>query len=574
MGYVEDLKDKEVETFAKKIAKKKAEEHAELLFEEDFSILHFSCKFKDGFDLLKNVNKLIKTMKNWKKDVDKSISKMYKDIKKKISSDKSIEKKKKKELLKGMKKICKEATKEEEEKIKKIKKIRNNLRLRLFNFWIYIITAALAFGYGAILYQKNNIANIIVYPIYGLTILGFITLQVIYTLKYLKAIKADKRGIISYCVKRAYSTLLVVWWYLTLLVIINDWSVKISTYTFAATFIFYIVFMVYDLFLSSSFFDEIESSLSLIAAIIIGIVSFTDVIESQHYISQIAGISMLCACFLLTIIILKKFLIDKPNIGNILEVLYVAMITVVTIGLTMASIYKIFWIEPLEGQVVENTLFSAIIGVYAAMLGGGITLVGVAWTIKDGNDKRQKELERIENERKEEERKKNIPYIKVVKGIESLNFVCLQSIYTLDFDKESDIEKLNNDVFYLVNIPNFLIKNVSNSLIVLKGIILCDRYYDLEQDVLIEPNITCQVQTTKNWSISFEKLVDKIQLIVCDVIGNKYKIDCNITHIIKHNGMPITVTHKSGKEYTGFEYSYIIETVSLPELIIVENTNE
>ena len=29
-----------------------------------------------------------------------------------------------------------------------------------------------------------------------------------------------------------------------------------------------------------------------------------------------------------------------------------------------------------------------------------------------------------------------------------------------------------------------------------------------------------------------------------------------------------------GKEYTGFEYSYIIETVSLPELIIVEKTNE
>lgn len=224
--------------------------------------------------------------------------------------------------------------------------------------------------------------------------------------------------------------------------------------------------------------------------------------------------------------------------------------------------------------ITDQTLQEILTTIFAAVIGGAITLGGVAWTIKDGNEKRQKELERIENERKEEERKKNIPYIKVVKGIESLNFVRPQRLYTLDFEKESDIAKLNNNIFYLVNIPNFPVKNISNSLIIFKGLILCDRYYDLEQDVVIEPNITCQVQITQNWNISFEKLVDKMQLIVCDVIGNKYKIDCNITHLIKNSGMPSIVTTEAGKEYTGFEYSYIIETVSLPELIITENTNE
>lgn len=449
---------------------------------------------------------------------------MYKDIKKKISLDKSIEKDKRKQLLKEMKKICKEATKEEEEKIGKLKKIRNNLRLRLFNFWIYIITAALAFGYGAILYQNNNIANIIVYPIYGLTILGFIALQGTYTLKYLKAIKADRRGTISYCVKRAYSTLLIVWWYLTLLVIINDWSVKISTYTFAATFIFYIVFMVYDLFLSSSFFDEIESSVSLIAAIIIGIVSFTDVIESQHYISQIAGISMLCACFLLTIIILKKFLIDKPNIGNILEVLYVAMITVVTIGLTIASIYKIFWIEPIEGQVVENTLFSAIIGVYAAMLGGGITLVGVAWTIKDGNIKRQKELERIENERKEEERKKYRPFVNVYAGYNLQGLPSTEPIRVTDWLKNTD--KISNVWSEKLNIANNIrdccFANTDFSNFYVWGIKIDDAMTSFKSYRYIRKNVYFQLIFTG--SIYTEKPIEKLSLILEDMLGGLYEL--------------------------------------------------
>lgn len=519
MGYVEDLKDKEVENFAQKIAEKKAEENSNILFELDLAIVSFSCKFKEGFDLLKNINKLIKAIKKWKKGVGKEIEEMYKDIKKKISLDKSIEKNKRKQLIKGMKKICQEATKEEEEKIRKLKKIRNNLRLRLFNFWTYIITAALAFGYGAILYQNNNIANIIVYPIYGVTILGFIALQVTYTLKYLKAIKADKRGAISYCVKRAYSTLLVVWWYLTLLVIINNWSVKISTYSFAATFILYIVFMVYDLFLNSSFFDEIESSVSLIAAIIIGIVSFTDVIESQHYISQIAGISMLCACFLLTIIILKKFLIDKPNIGNILEVLYVAMITVVTIGLTIASIYKIFWIEPVEGQVVENTLFSAIIGVYAAMLGGGITLVGVAWTIKDGNIKRQKELERIENERKEEERKKYRPIILLCNGLRSevkKAFFCFKH----DSDDISFVktERLKVESF----IKTTFFRNTEFTPFYLCGICINDNILYLSAKSYIDRNEGIVI-TFEQRTIFTENPIETFSFIIQDLLGNYYK---------------------------------------------------
>lgn len=65
---------------------------------------------------------------------------------------------------------------------------------------------------------------------------------------------------------------------------------------------------------------------------------------------------------------------------------------------------------------LTGTDFDAFVTVYAAVLGGGITLAGVAWTIKDANDKRKEDLQRIESERKEEERLKYRPFTNVYVG--------------------------------------------------------------------------------------------------------------------------------------------------------------
>lgn len=71
------------------------------------------------------------------------------------------------------------------------------------------------------------------------------------------------------------------------------------------------------------------------------------------------------------------------------------------------SVYLIYIIPNKDLQAV-------VIPTVSAVYGGLITLVGVAWTIKDSNKKRREDLERIERERIESEKKKARPLFSTV----------------------------------------------------------------------------------------------------------------------------------------------------------------
>ena len=59
-------------------------------------------------------------------------------------------------------------------------------------------------------------------------------------------------------------------------------------------------------------------------------------------------------------------------------------------------------------------LLSVVLAIVAAVYGGMMTLVGVAWTIKKGDKDRKDDMQRIEQERQEEERRKYRPVFSVV----------------------------------------------------------------------------------------------------------------------------------------------------------------
>ncbi|MBQ4119077.1 MAG: hypothetical protein IJD45_01650 [Clostridia bacterium] len=247
----------------------------------------------------------------------------------------------------------------------------------------------------------------------------------------------------------------------------------------------------------------------------------------------------------------------KPNktISNIIGIVFWGAI------ITISFPFYIQWC----GLTGKN--FEAFTSIYSAVLGGGITLAGVAWTIKDSNDKRKEDLQRIEYERREEERKKHIPYIKVTSDMIADYYSDVYIRNGLDLSNPSHRSKLNNNVFYSTQIYDFAIKNVSFANIIIKGVIIDDKTYWLKNGMLLEPNLTCKITTTGNWAILLANNINCFGIVVNDIFGNSYVVECFFENKIDTNVGPITATMDDGVEFTGFKHNYLLKGAGLPQLI-------
>ena len=152
--------------------------------------------------------------------------------------------------------------------------------------------------------------------------------------------------------------------------------------------------------------DTYDSILTLIVALLCMLSVAIGVISYNVEQPLIYNILIALGAFPLTIgalyMVCKAFL--STNMTNEkADTLTVAILLFVGIGLVTGIV--------LEYLVTNEDLRGILTTIFSAILGGTITLTGVAWTIKAGNDKQQKEIARIENERKEEERKKYVPFV-------------------------------------------------------------------------------------------------------------------------------------------------------------------
>ena len=102
----------------------------------------------------------------------------------------------------------------------------------------------------------------------------------------------------------------------------------------------------------------------------------------------------LIAIVLLFTNLVRSFLSDKKGIKWILSFEFLA-----DVGL---SVYLIF-------RIPNDDLRTIVTTVAAALFGGCLTLVGVAWTIRQGQKERAEDRKQLEEDRKEEESKKAKP---------------------------------------------------------------------------------------------------------------------------------------------------------------------
>lgn len=294
-------------------------------------------------------------------------------------------------------------------------------------------------------------------------------------------------------------------------------------------------------------------SLTVISFILAAVNESAGNIEPSNLCYKLCfGLAYLVAIALYTNQFIYKHKKQSKIISNIIGIVFWGAI------ITISFPFYIQWCG------LTGSKFEAFTTIYAAVLGGGITLAGVAWTIKDGNEKRKEDFLRHDFQRKEEERKKYIPYIKITNDITTNYYVDAHIRKGLDLNNPSERSKLYNNVFYSTQINDFTIKNVSFSNIIIRGIIIDDKTYWLQNNMLLEPNLTCKITTTGNWEVLFVNSINYFGIIIDDILGNAYIVECFFENEIDTNIGPITAIMDDGVEFTGFRHNYIIKSVKLP----------
>lgn len=233
--------------------------------------------------------------------------------------------------------------------------------------------------------------------------------------------------------------------------------------------------------------------------------------------------------------------------------------TLENIGLLQDFIVGIGLSVYLTYIIPNSTLQEIILTMAAAVFGGLFTLVGVAWTIRKGDADRKSELLRIEKERKEEERKIHVPYLKVVDDTMAHESVNCRLIDKIDFFIPSSLEQIEDNSVYTIIIENFVVKNVSVHNVFLLGIMMDDILCPFDNEHLLETNTTCELRF--KGEVTLTKPLKQLLIIVGDVIGNKYSIACKLN---PDSRLGVPMTSDNGEEYHNHCYKYVIKSVTLP----------
>ena len=182
------------------------------------------------------------------------------------------------------------------------------------------------------------------------------------------------------------------------------------------------------------------------------------------------------------------------------------------------SIYLIYIIPDADVKEV-------LIPVIAAVYGGLITLVGVAWTIRKGEENRKKDRNQLELDRKEEERKKVIPFVTLTKNFSSSKSLKIKYSCLDNYERICKKTKC-----YGIEVKNFAIKNISSIPFIIKAISLNGMLLEYEPAFVLEKNGEITLEVTGNRIVKSEEMLKDLCLILYDVFENKYQVQCVLSY--------------------------------------------
>ena len=210
------------------------------------------------------------------------------------------------------------------------------------------------------------------------------------------------------------------------------------------------------------------------------------IFESTLLLYIFGGIALL----LLAVSILMSLssgLSVKNNVFNLIAF-------VVDVLSFLALVIYLIYVIPKEFANLQSIITTMV----AAVLGGALTLAGVAWTIK-----------KSDKDRREEERKKCKPFLI------ALNY------YDDDAGSKGSLDTLfcEDDNFHgkkLILYGN--IKNISESIAVFTKIIIANKTFKVQTNAILEKGKPCQIIVNSSDNL----YNDTAELYIEDILGNQY----------------------------------------------------
>lgn len=228
------------------------------------------------------------------------------------------------------------------------------------------------------------------------------------------------------------------------------------------------------------------------------------------------GIAYLIAVALFINNYLFKKRDNNKTIGNIVGIVFWGSLILVTFP------YYVQWCGLKEDD------FQTFVTVYAALIGGGITLAGVAWTIKDSNDKRKEDLDRVEMERKEDDRRKHRPIMHVYAGPYS---GLKTDINVMQWLKNT--EHISKEATEKLKVPNKIrscyFGNTEFSNVYVWGIKLNGNITNFDSIRYIKKDSYFYLDFSDK-PIYTEKTIETISLIIEDVLENLYELPLDFAY--------------------------------------------